>query len=66
MENRTSDLPACCVVPQPTVSPRSPQKCNANENVLDPSRSYAKTVAAICNRFHFLSSEQNKQYFGTG
>jgi hypothetical protein len=66
MGNRTRDLPACSAVPQPTVSPRTPQKCNADENVLDPSRGYAKTVVAICNRFHFLNSEHTKQLYGPG
>jgi len=66
MGNRTRDFPACSAVPQPTVSPRTPQKYIADENSLDPSRSYAKTVVAICNRFHFLNSEHTKQLFGSG
>jgi len=66
MGNRTRDFPACSAVSQPTVSPHVPQKYTADENLLDPSRSYAKTVVAICNRFHFLNSEHTKQLFGPG
>jgi hypothetical protein len=66
MGNRTRDLPACSAMPQPNVLPRTQQKCIADENMLDPSRSYTKTVVAICNRFHFLSSEHTRQLFGPG
>ena len=65
MGNRTSDLPACNSVPQLTVSPRTPQRCIADEKLLDSSRNYAKTVV-ICNRFHFLNSEHTKRLFGPG
>jgi hypothetical protein len=66
MGNRTRDLPAYSAVSQPTASPCTPQKCNADENVVDPSRSYVKTVFAICNRFNFLNSEHTKRHFGPG
>jgi hypothetical protein len=55
MGNHTRDFMASSKVPQP--SPRTPQKCNAYEKLPVPSRSYAKTVFAIYNRFHFLYSE---------
>jgi hypothetical protein len=67
IENRTRDIPACCVVPQPTTLPRAPVKCpmfikiriQGNYSILFDQSSFR-----VCRVLTMVYNTQNYWIFG--